>query len=142
MTAITINAITTAINSMVDGFLSFEQACDAVRTYRIKDKLDTETARTYIQAALLSKKPEYRKQVTENGKPTQDSAFKKAVSRLMRYTDPAYAADAVDQKAEAAEIVVPAHIAKLALLLAQACAEYEGAAKLASTAVAKARASL
>jgi hypothetical protein len=90
--SIAINAITTAINQMVDGFLSFDAACDKVRAFRAAERLDADTARTYIQTALLAKKPEYRKQVTENGKPAQDSAFKKAVSRMMRYTDPDYSA--------------------------------------------------
>lgn len=86
--AIQVNAITTAINQMVDGFLSFDAACAKVRAYRAAEQLDADTAREYIQVALLAKKPEYRKQVTENGKPAQDSAFKKAVSRMMSATDP------------------------------------------------------
>lgn len=85
---IAINAITIAINNMVDGFLSFDAACAKVKAYRASEQLDADTARGYIQTALCAKKPEYMKQLTENGKPAQDSALKKAVSRMMRYTDP------------------------------------------------------
>jgi hypothetical protein len=47
-------------------------------------------------------------------------------------------ADGEGSARTAEEIAVPPHIAKLAKQLAQACAEYEGARKLASTAVAQA----
>lgn len=43
-----------------------------------------------------------------------------------------------NNRKETEAIEVPAHIAKLAAQLAKACAEYEGARKLASTAVAQA----
>ena len=100
---ITINPITSAINAMVDGFLSFDAACAAVREYRASEQLDADTARVYIQAALVAKKPEYAKQLTENGKPAQDSALKKAVSRMMRYTDPDYSTAKAEQAGEVAK---------------------------------------
>jgi len=140
---IKVNAITTAINQMVDGFLSFEDACAKVRAYRASEQLDADTARTYIQTALCAKKPAYAAQLTENGKPQQSSALQKAVSRMMRYTDPDYDAKA-EQGAAAAkeELDIPADIMAAAMKLAKLCNEYEGAAKLAATALAKARASL
>jgi len=144
-TQYTINAVTTAINSMVDKFISFDAACAVVRGHRASGLSDAE-ARDMIQAALLKKVAAYKLQVTPNGKPAQDSAFKKAVSRLMRYTSPTYEADtSAAQEAEAEtkeEMEVPAAVLKAALALAVLCAQYEGSAKLASTAVAQARASL
>jgi len=143
----TINAVTTAINSMVDKFISFDAACAVVRGHRASGLSDAE-ARDMIQAALLKKVAAYKLQVTPNGKPAQDSAFKKAVSRLMRYTSPTYAAgESAAQEAEAAAetkegMEIPAAVLKAALALAVLCAKYEGSAKMASTAVAKARASL
>ena len=142
MTAIKINAITTAINSMVDGFLSFEQACDAVRAHRAAERLDDATARDYILAALLSKKVAYKAQLTENGRPAQGSALQRAVTRLMRYSSPDYAESAGQAKAQAEELDIPADIMAAAMKLAKLCNEYEGAAKLAATALAKARASI
>ena len=58
-------------------------------------------------------------------------AAKKALQRLI-------ADIAGKTNADKEEIEVPAHIAKLAAQLAQACAEYEQARKLASTALANA----
>lgn len=85
---IAINAITRAINTMVEAGIAYDAACNEVRKLRATDKLSVADARTYIQAALLSKKPEYRKQVTERGYPAQDSAYAKAVTRLMKDTAP------------------------------------------------------
>ena len=93
-TSIKVNAITTAINAMCDGFLSFDAACATVREYRMAEQLDADTARGYVLAALLSKKAAYRTQLTDNGKPAQGTALKAAVTRLMRYTDPDYQAKA------------------------------------------------
>ena len=142
-TQYTINAVTNAINEMVDKFISFSDACAVVRGHRASGLSDTE-ARDMIQAALLKKVAAYRLQVTPNGKPAQDSAFKKAVSRLMRYTSPTYEVDtsAAQESETEEEMEMPAAVLKAAMVLAKLCAEYEGAAKMASTAVAKARASL
>ena len=133
---IIINAITTAVDTMVNQAIAFDAACDTVRAYRAADKLDDKTARGYFQAALLSKVPAYKGQLTDKGFPSQGSAFQRAVSRLMAATKPASADDA----AATAEIEVPAAVLKAAAALWKLCAEYEGAAKLCATAIASVKA--
>ena len=133
---ITVNAITTAVNAMVDQSLTFGAACAAVRGYRMSGKLDDKTARGYFQTALASKVPAYAKQTTDKGFPAQGSAFQRAVSRLMAATKP----EAVNRKVEKAELEVPANILAAAAKLWALCSQYEGAAKLAATALANVKA--
>lgn len=128
---IIINAVTSAVDTMVNQALAFDAACDTVRGYRTNGKLDDKTALGYFQSALTSKVPAYAKQVTAKGFPAQGSAFQRAVSRLMAATKPAQADAAVKE-----ELEVPANILAAAKALWALCAEYEASAKLCATALA------
>lgn len=95
----------------------------------------------YNVGLVESQSPRNKGQLTLDRSAAKFEAAKTAV----RYVREALTGDAdaaggaggaVSNKTESVE--VPAHIAKLAAALAQACAEYEGAKKLASTAVAEA----
>lgn len=132
---IVINAVTKAVDAMVNQALAFDAACATVRGYRVSGKLDDKTARGYFQTALQAKVPAYKAQLTDKGYPTQGSAFQRAVSRLMAATKP----EAVDH-VEKEELAVPAAIQALMNKAWAMCAEYEGAAKLAATALANAKA--
>ena len=87
-TSIPVNAVTRAINDWTDAVLTERALAAKVRGYRATDKLSVADARTYIQAALLSKVPAYKTQVTERGYPEQDSAYARAVTRMMRDSAP------------------------------------------------------
>lgn len=131
---IIVNAITTAVDTMVNQALAFDAACDTVRAYRAAGKLDDKTARGYFQAALMSKVPAYKGQLTDKGFPAQGSAFQRAVSRLMKATAPEQITHAKE------ELAVPANILAAAAALWALCNEYEGAAKLCATAIANVKA--
>lgn len=75
--------------------------------------------------------------VLDKTAPTYEAA-KKARYRAMEALTGDADAPAKSNASEREEIEVPAHIAKLASALAAACREYEGAKRLASTAVAEA----
>lgn len=130
-----INAITSAVDSMVNASLTFDASCVVVRDYRTAGTLDGKTARTYFQAALVSKVPSYVKQVTDKGFPAQGSAFQRAVSRLMKATAPISA-----NRMAVAELDVPANVLAAAKALWALCAAYEAAGKLAATAIATVKA--
>lgn len=134
-TTIVRNAITTAVDTLVNQSIAFDAACDTVRGYRATGKLEDKLAREYFQAALQAKVPAYKAQLTDRGYPTQGSAFQRAVSRLMAATKPEQA----DSKAKE-ELAVPADIQALMNKAWALCSQYEAAGKLAATALANAKA--
>ena len=127
---IIVNAITRAIDAMVNASITYRDACDTVRAYRASGKLDDKTARGYIQTALRAKVPAYTKQVTDKGFPAQKSAYQRAVSRCMADTAPEQVASVKE------ELEVPASILKAAAALWTLCSQYEAAGKLCATALA------
>ena len=131
---IIVNAITRAIDAMVNPSITFDKACDTVRAFRASGKLEDKTAREYFQAALQAKVPAYKAQLTDKGYPTQGSAFQRAVSRLMKATAPEQAASVKE------ELAVPADIQALFNKAWALCSQYEAAGKLAATAMAIAKA--
>lgn len=133
-TTIVRNAVTTAVDTMVNQSIAFDAACDTVRGYRMAGKLDDKTARGYFQCALQAKVPAYKGQITDKGYPAQGSAFQRAVSRLMAATKPAQATH------EKEELEVPKAIREAAAKLWALCSEYEAAGKLCATAMANAKA--
>lgn len=139
----TFTSTATAFAAMVTAAVSYTEAAEYIRAARVAGTLDDDAARAQALAALLAKNPAYKAQLTEQGKPAQSSALQKAQGRLMRDTSPSKGDNAAqNSKAEAVELDIPADIMAAAMKLAKLCAEYEGAVKLAATALAKARASL
>lgn len=132
---IVINSITSAVDTMINQSIAFDAACAIVRGHRTSGKLDDKTARGYMQAALQAKVPAYKRQLTDKGFPAQGSAFQRAVSRLMAATKPEQVNSKVKEESE-----VPMAIQALMNKAWALCAEYEGAAKLAATALANAKA--
>ena len=88
MNATHINAITRAFTLMAAAAVDYSKAATTVRELRAKGA-PTDEVRELAQAALLAKVGAYRAQVhPESGKPAKGSAYQRAVSRLMRDTNP------------------------------------------------------
>ena len=99
MNATHINAITRAFTLMAAAAVDYSKAATTVRELRAKGA-PTDEVRELAQAALLAKVGAYRAQVhPESGKPAKGSAYQRAVSRMMRDTDP-LAGERVNQKAK------------------------------------------
>lgn len=134
------NHITAAFAALVNASCTFEDARDKVTQLRAKGEVDTATAKAYIQAALLANRKAYLKDVDENGNAKRDTALMRAISRLMSATNPAKEQSGSAPERVSTQIRVPREIQELANQLWAACSEYEAAGKLASTALAVARA--
>ena len=86
------NVNTTILNAftlMASTAVEYSKAAEKIRTIRARGEAEDAEVRELAQQALLAKVPSYRAQVhPESGKPTKGSAYQRAVSRLMRDTNP------------------------------------------------------
>lgn len=84
-TSIILAAFATMAASAVD----YSKAAEKIRYIRARGEAETAEVRELAQQALLAKVAAYRAQVhPESGKPTKGSAYQRAVSRMMRDTNP------------------------------------------------------
>ena len=99
MNASHINTITRLFTAMAAAAVDYNKAAQGVRDLRAKGA-DTGEVRELAQQVLLAKVSAYRAQVhPESGKPAKGSAYQRAVSRMMRDTDP-LAGERVNQAAK------------------------------------------
>lgn len=130
--------ITAAINAMVLASQSYQAALAIVRDAARAGKLERDQARLLLTTAVMHHMgKKYAGQCGEDGLPMRNTALTKYVSEMLRDI---YSAE--NSSASKEEIDVPADILAVALKLAKMCNAYEHSAKLASTALAQARASL
>jgi hypothetical protein len=140
MATIRINTITTAIDALVRASQSYQAALEIVRDAAQSGRLERDQARLLLTTAVMHHMgKKYAGQCGDDGLPLRNTALTKYVSEMLRDIFTAEKSSAADEKAE---IIVPAEIMAAALKLAKLCAQYEGEAKLASTALAQARAEL
>lgn len=85
----TLNTIKTAFATMAASAMKYSEAAESIRYVRARGEVTEQECREMAQAALLAKVPGYAEQVhPESGKPAKGSAFQRAVSRMMRDTNP------------------------------------------------------
>lgn len=78
-----------AFTIMAASVVEYSKAAEKIRAIRARDGAEDSEVRELAQQALLAKVPSYRAQVhPESGKPAKGSAYQRAVSRLMRDTNP------------------------------------------------------
>lgn len=141
MATIRINTTTTAINELVKASQSYQAALVIVREAAQAGRLERDQARLLITTAVMhhcGKK--YAGQCGDDGLPLRNTALTKYVSEMLR--DIYSAENSSASKEDAAELEIPEEIMAAAIRLAKLCHAYEGSTKLASTALAQARASL
>jgi len=81
--------IANAFANMAASAVEYSKAAEKVRYIRARAEATDAEVRELAQQALLAKVPSYRAQVhPESGKPAKGSAYQRAVSRLMRDTNP------------------------------------------------------
>lgn len=84
-----INTIKSAFTIMAASAVKYGEAAESIRYVRARGEVTDKECRELAQAALLAKVPGYAEQVhPESGKPAKGSAYQRAVSRLMRDTNP------------------------------------------------------
>ena len=90
-----INTLKTAIAAMADSAIEYNKRAEQVRFIRARGEATDDEVRELVQAVLLAKVKGYKEQVhPESGKPTKGSAYQRAVSRMMRDTNPVQSAHA------------------------------------------------
>ena len=83
------STILTAFTLMAGSTEDYNKAAEKIRFIRARGEAETAEVRELCQQALAAKVAEYRKQVhPESGKPAKGSAYQRAVSRMMRDTNP------------------------------------------------------
>lgn len=81
--------ILNAFTLMASAAVEYSKAAEKIRYIRARGEAEDAEVRELAQQALLAKVPSYRAQVhPESGKPAKGSAYQRAVSRLMRDTNP------------------------------------------------------
>jgi len=81
--------IANAFTIMASSAVEYSKAAEKIRYIRARAEATDAEVRELAQQALLSKVPSYRTQVhPESGRPAKGSAYQRAVSRLMRDTNP------------------------------------------------------
>jgi uncharacterized protein YdiU (UPF0061 family) len=85
-----VNAIILAsFTAMASSSADYTKAAEKIKFVRARGDAETAEVRELCQQALAAKVAEYRKQVhPESGKPAKGSAYQRAVSRMMRDTNP------------------------------------------------------
>lgn len=81
--------ILNAFTLMASAAVEYSKAAEKIRYIRARGDAEDAEVRALAQQALLAKVPSYRAQVhPESGKPAKGSAYQRAVSRMMRDTNP------------------------------------------------------
>ena len=81
--------ILNAFTLMASAAVEYSKAAEKIRYIRARGEAEDAEVRELAQKALLAKVASYRTQVhPESGKPAKGSAYQRAVSRLMRDTNP------------------------------------------------------
>ena len=84
-----INTLKNALTVMADSAIEYSKRAEQVRFIRARGDATDDDVRELVQAVLLAKVKGYKDQVNpESGKPAKGSAYQRAVSRMMRDTNP------------------------------------------------------
>ena len=88
MTKVT-SIILTSFAAMAGNAAEYSKAAEKIKFIRARGDAETAEVRELAQQALLAKVAAYKQQVhPESGKPIKGSAYQRAVSRMMRDTNP------------------------------------------------------
>lgn len=83
------NTLKLALAAMIDCAVEYNKRAEQVRYIRARGEAEDKEVREIVQELLLHKVRAYKDQVhPESGKPRKGSAYQRAVSRMMRDTNP------------------------------------------------------